>query len=116
MFGDADYEAEVEHWDDTRTLFMELLIPSGGTNQDETSSEGLGGPASPSLISHLENVSARYPFSELEASLLEFSSALSASIAPPVLTQLERGHLDGMSPQETQEFLLGCGIHLTDSL
>ncbi|KAI7385021.1 hypothetical protein KC336_g18066, partial [Hortaea werneckii] len=62
------------------------------------------------LISRLENTATQHPIFQFESDVLGFLHALSESIERPVLVQLEAGRLDGMSTEETTEFIKGCGL------
>jgi hypothetical protein len=102
MFEHEDYEVEVEGWADMKASALELLFgsePDGPTPADET-------------VSRLEAVAAQSPAEAVETQLLAFYTALSDSISRPILVQLEAGQLDGMTVQETNNFLLECGIRV----
>jgi hypothetical protein len=73
------------------------------------------------LHTHLYALSLRMPWADTDASILTFLSALASggdvdksSLLPqPVLAQLERGRLEGMTEQETRDFLENtCGLDL----
>jgi hypothetical protein len=73
------------------------------------------------LHTHLYAVSLRIPWADTDASILKFLSALASSgdadksslLPQPVLAQLERGQLDGMTEDETRDFLENtCGLNL----
>lgn len=65
---------------------------------------------SQTLRQHLEDVAYGYPIAEFEETVLQLLAGLAASLPEPVLLQLEKGSLDGMSRGETQEFLQDCGF------
>ena len=66
---------------------------------------------SETLRQHLEDVAYGYPTAEFEESVLQLLAGLAASLPEPVLLQLEKGTLDGMSRAETQGFLREeCGL------
>lgn len=95
MFQDDDNTArEVPEWDEIKSAYLEELADSG---------DG-------SLWRHLEKVADLYPIKEFEATILQLISGLAASLPAPILAQLEKGSLDGMSTGETQAFLRSCGL------
>lgn len=47
---------------------------------------------------------------EFEAKLLEYMQFLAASITTPVLAQLEKGEIDGLSKEETIAFKQRVGL------
>lgn len=51
---------------------------------------------------HLEGISNEFPFFQLEGILIDFLFSLMKKLDPPVLVQLERGKLNGMTRAETQ--------------
>ena len=66
---------------------------------------------SETLRQHLEDVAYGYPIAEFEETVLQLLAGLAASLPEPVLLQLEKGTLDGMSRAETQGFLREeCGL------
>lgn len=100
MFEDEEYAEEVKGWSAIKQSYLELLVPREGYN------------GSTDLASHLHPITTNYPISPFEQSILEFLQALCNSISKPVLLQLECGNLDGMTEQETQDFLAGCGVDI----
>lgn len=102
MFEDEDYETEVDGWKEMRQFYINKLVPRAAfTDLDATSD---------TLADNLEALSERHPIAEFESALLKFLEAISKSLPDPVLIQLENGKLDGMTEQETQDFLLKCGV------
>lgn len=65
---------------------------------------------------HLARLAEEYPASRTEATLREYLGHLAATPPKPVLVQLERGNLDGMTKAQTREFLESCGIRPEDFL
>lgn len=63
-----------------------------------------------SLKRHLEEVADGYPIEDFEETILQLLQGLAASLPIPVLAQLEKGSLDGMSSAETKAFLSDCGL------
>ena len=109
MFEDEVYAAEVEGWSSTKTSYLsELFLPKEVIESD--AQEEVHRVA---VTSHLEMVAVKHPIASFESSLLNFLEALSNSIPEPVLVQLERGQLDGMTKQQTQDFLTECGVGST---
>ncbi|KAF2481911.1 hypothetical protein BDY17DRAFT_317598 [Neohortaea acidophila] len=106
MFEDEEYTAEVEGWKELRASSMEELQPpldhTPNSGQDER----------PSPATHLETIANNHSIAEFESSMLEFLQAISNSIPEPVLVQVEKGQLSGMTKQETSDFLMECGISL----
>lgn len=118
MFEDAEYATEVPGWRQLKVQYLALLIPPSTTTTSQDpysvpSSDDAGesnSPAPTNLISHLELVAANHPITTFEANILGFLLAMSQSVAKPVLSQLEAGELDGMSKQETTDFIRSCGL------
>jgi len=67
---------------------------------------------SATLRQHLEDLAYGYPIVDFEETVLQLLAGLAASLPEPVLSQLERGNLDGMSSAETQKFLQECGLEV----
>ena len=95
MFEDEDYAVEVEGWSEIKMSYLGDLLQLEGEGE---------------IIAHLETMAAKYPIAIFESTLLQFLEALSKSITEPVLVQLEKGKLDGMTEQQTQHFLADCGV------
>lgn len=102
MFEDEDYEVEVDGWKEMRQSYIDELIP--------VEDMARAGPHGNAFTSHLEAVANAHPPAAFESTLLDFLQAMSKSLPTPVLIQLENGKLDGMTEQETQEFLMECGV------
>lgn len=95
MFQDEDDATrEVPDWDEIKSAYLAELADS---------SDG-------SLRHHLERVANLYPIKEFEETILKLLVGLAASLPAPVLAQLEKGSLNGMSTVETQKFLWSCGL------
>lgn len=109
MFEDAIYETEVVGWRDAKTYFRGLLVPDDAALLSPETDQPRG------LISHLEAVSSEHPLVAFEMRMLAFLDALSQSIEEPVLVQLEKGQMTGMSKAETAQFLKICGLSAADS-
>ncbi|KAK0334198.1 hypothetical protein LTR91_001210 [Friedmanniomyces endolithicus] len=119
MFTDAVYETEVEGWADVKKAYLAEMIPPVNEAQAKSSkdtyllhsSDNNTGVTSPAFhfISRLEMVAEKHPMAAFETKILGFLDALAQSIPEPVLVQLEKGQLDGMSKGNTQEFLRNCG-------
>jgi hypothetical protein len=95
MFQDEDnHSQEIPDWHDIKASHLAELAHSD----------------SETLRTHLEDVAYGYPIADFEETVLQLLAGLAASSPEPVFSQLEKGNLDGMSPEETQEFLQGCGL------
>jgi hypothetical protein len=95
MFADEDDSSrEVCDWSDVKSSFISQLAHTNGEF----------------LTPHLESVADRYPIDAFEEKVLQLLAGLAASLPSPILTQLERGTLDGMSVAETEAFLGECGL------
>lgn len=105
LFEDDEYAQEVDGWSALKAEYVQELVGDGAPSPESATGES-------NVCGHLERVSAQHPKDEFEASVLKFLEALSASIAQPVLVQLEEGQLEGMSQEETREFLKECGVDL----
>ncbi|KAK1046769.1 hypothetical protein LTS16_005484 [Friedmanniomyces endolithicus] len=119
MFTDAVYETEVEGWADVKKAYLAEIIPPAGETQAKSSKDAHLVPPSDdgtnvtpdtfNFVSHLEKAAKKHPMAAFETKILGFLDALAQSIPEPVLVQLEKGQLDGMSKENTQEFLKNCG-------
>ena len=101
MFEDEEYAEEVVSWSGIKMSYLEELLPPDHVSAD-ASSDGCS----------LENIAAKFPIDKFESSILGYLGALSRSVSEPVLLQLESGKLDGMTEQETQDFVSGCGVDI----
>ena len=110
MFEDEDYATEVEGWSYIKLSYLRQLIPPTQGVASSSTSVHDGGAHDSDLVAHLEAVAATFPISTFETSLLKFLEALSKSSPKPVLVQLEAGKLNGMTEQQTHEFLADCGV------
>ncbi|KAI7258108.1 hypothetical protein KC352_g10772, partial [Hortaea werneckii] len=117
MFEDPIYETEVHGWANIKRQYLERILQPATKNSWHESSSA---PSSPygaqdrhrfvDLISRLESTATQHPIVQFESDVLGFLHALSESIERPVLVQLEGGQLDGMSTEETTEFIKSCGL------
>ncbi|KAI6842639.1 hypothetical protein KC340_g1587 [Hortaea werneckii] len=117
MFEDPVHETEVQGWANIKRQYLERLLPSATENSWRESSSVPSPPHGAQdghrlvdLISRLENTATQHPIFQFESDVLGFLHALSESIERPVLVQLEAGQLDGMSTEETTEFIKSCGL------
>lgn len=105
MFEDEEYAMEVDSWSRIKRSHLERLVPSEQTRTVNVN-------FTQDIVLHLENVAAQFPVATFEASMLAYLDALSKSIPRPLLVQLESGKLDGLSENETQDFLTECGVDI----
>ncbi|TKA69384.1 hypothetical protein B0A55_08681 [Friedmanniomyces simplex] len=122
MFTDAVYETEVEGWADMKRAYLAEVSPSAEEQLTKSSKDTYSIPSSDDgatakppifdFVSRLEMAATKHPVPAFEAKILGFLEALSQSIPAPVLVQLEKGQLDGMSREETQAFVRSCGLSL----
>ncbi|RMY71193.1 hypothetical protein D0863_05308 [Hortaea werneckii] len=117
MFEDPIYETEVEGWANVKRQYLErLLLPATGKRWHESNSlpssplSNQGGQPVVDLTSRLESTATQHTIVKFESDVLGFLHALSESIDRPVLVQLEAGKLNGMSTEETTEFIKSCGF------
>lgn len=113
MFEDEFEATEVESWAETKTSYLDLLLPTDLVDDESNSTPcgpGRWSIRDENIAVHFETLAAKYPVHSFEQSVLDFLEALSSSLPQPMLTQIENGKLDGMSEHETHEFLVGCGI------
>ena len=59
-------------------------------------------PHGVSLADHLENLAAKYTITNFEDKLLGFLEMMQYSQAMPILSQVERGKLDGLTVADTE--------------
>ncbi|TQB69900.1 hypothetical protein MPDQ_001261 [Monascus purpureus] len=81
-------------WEQERTRYLDHLQPRAGD----------------SLYTHLENLSKEFSMFQLEGIVIEFLVELVRMLKPPVLIQLERGKLEGLSYAETLMFKGQAGL------
>ena len=118
MFEDSVYKDEIDGWRQTKEHYIGLLFPAetvdpsndaysvpSSSNNAVDPGDCDKPPLATDLVSHLEMAVAKHPIAAFENTMLGFLSALSQSIAKPVLVQLESGALDGMSREETSDFV-----------
>jgi hypothetical protein len=109
MFCDPVYETEVDGWKAMRDSCLSLLLPNH-TSPGSAAASATSKTAD--FISHLLSTASNHAISAFETKALSFLSALSLSIPLPVLSQLEtKGKLNGMSAEETRQFLRECGVN-----
>ena len=96
MFEDDEFAQEAKGWAESKAYYLSELLPETYSNDD--------------LVAHLENLAAEYPIADFEQHLVEFLANLAGSIPEPVLLQLEKGKLNGMSTKETRIFIQSCGL------
>ncbi|KAL1303282.1 hypothetical protein AAFC00_006689 [Neodothiora populina] len=87
-------ETEIEDWEEIRNQYMSRLRH---------------GPHV-STADHFTRVAADFSMVTFEERIASYLAALSQSIEPPVLVQLERGQLAGLSVEETQDFKRRVGL------
>ncbi|KAK5131384.1 hypothetical protein LTR08_000987 [Meristemomyces frigidus] len=118
MFEDPVYESEIDGWRQVREHYIAWLFPPAKSSKDTysvpTPSDDAGDsdrpPVATDLVSQLEMAAAEHPIATFENTMLKFLSELSQSVTRPILVQLEAGALDGMSKEETSEFVRSCGL------
>lgn len=102
IFCDSETGTEMKRWQTLKEeMLEELFLAADGTKD---------------LVAGLLELQDVYPTATLEQTALGLLEALSQSVPEPVLTQLEKGELKGMSKEETKAFLTGCGIAMSDLL
>jgi hypothetical protein len=67
----------------------------------------------PDIVSHLTRLASEYPLSETEEKIESLLRNMAACTPQPILSQLEHGKLEGMSREETTEFVRSCGLDLS---
>ncbi|KAI9809640.1 MAG: hypothetical protein M1825_000072 [Sarcosagium campestre] len=89
-----DQGAVLEEWVQSRRTSMELLVPESGQ----------------SVGDHLESLMRQEPLHDFEESMTEFLQGLASLLPAPALMQLERGAIDGLSQDETQDLKHRIGL------
>ncbi|KAI9670112.1 MAG: hypothetical protein M1829_004840 [Trizodia sp. TS-e1964] len=84
------YKQEPDEWEEVRDEYMLKLFPPEDSKL--------------SLAAHLDGVAREFPLVELESKVVEMARALNCERLP-LLVQLERGQLEGVSKEETAELL-----------
>ncbi|KAF1352074.1 hypothetical protein BDV97DRAFT_397124 [Delphinella strobiligena] len=87
-------ESEIEGWQEVRSNYLKLLQPSNNS----------------SSVTHLIQTATDYPIAHFDAKIKSFLVQLWQSIDAPVLVQLERGQLAGLSVEETDDFKRKIGL------
>lgn len=95
MFEDAEFKVEIEGWKEWKAKSLELLMA-------EVPEERIQG--------RLEGLAEENSMKDFEKSIVKYLEALGKCIPEPMLVQLEKGKLEGMSEQATKNFLRECGI------
>ncbi|KAK4612324.1 hypothetical protein CLAFUW4_12851 [Fulvia fulva] len=94
---------EVDGWQDIREAALEELLPDHiGTSRR--------------VAAHLKRKAEAHSYARAEEGFFDYFRALSQCIPLPILVQLERGQLEGMTVQETEEFIKGCGMGIMELL
>ncbi|KAK4984418.1 hypothetical protein LTR66_008511 [Elasticomyces elasticus] len=93
MFVGEHGEHEIEGWQSIRGSFILKLLPVGDD-----------------YVSHLDELALHFPIADFEDRIVSFLEALLKSMPTPILTQLEAGKLDGLTQQETDDFLQRVGL------
>lgn len=92
---------EVDFWAETKASFLrQLLVPPTRNGRAIR------------LVEHLMVLATHLPADRTEASIVDYLGDMSKAIPAPVLVQLEHGRLDGLSEEETSDFLKECGLEL----
>lgn len=100
IFLDSETGTEMTRWQKLKEeMLEELFLAADGTKD---------------LVTGLSELQDAYPIATLEKTALGLLEALSQSISEPVLVQLGKGELKGMSKEETKAFLTKCGIVMPD--
>ena len=81
-------------WEPERAKYIGYLQPRAGYTHHD----------------HLENLTREFPIFQLEDMVIRFLTELIATLRSPVLIQLERGELDGLSHAETLIFQDQAGL------
>ncbi|KAK4497190.1 hypothetical protein PRZ48_011640 [Zasmidium cellare] len=98
IFYNDEKDTESSGWEKLKEeMLEELFLAADGTKD---------------IVTGLMELQATYPIHMLENSALDLLVGLSQSIAEPVLVQLQKGQLDGMSKEETEDFMKACGVSL----
>jgi len=63
-----------------------------------------------SAFNRAQSVALKYPLLEFKAIVGTFLRDLMATLDAPILIQVERGRLDGLSPEETQRLKARVGL------
>lgn len=66
--------------------------------------------ADASSINKSQSVALKYPLLEFKAIVGSFLRDLMTTLDAPILIQIERGRLDGLSPEETQRLKARVGL------
>lgn len=64
------------------------------------------------VASHLAAVWDKHPLAKTEQEIVGFLKSLAECIPEPVLVQLQRGQLQGLSREETKAFIKDCGVDI----
>jgi hypothetical protein len=74
--------------------------------------EGYAAEVPESMEDHAawETLNQQYPFGHFKAIVVEFLFELMTTLDPPILLQLERGQLDGLTSEETQQLMKEAGM------
>ena len=87
---------EVEGWQEIRDRTLQQLLT-----------------ADADIPSHLTRLASLHPLARTHKSVTGFLRSVGDVIPKPVLVQLESGQLDGMSKEETQDFIKSCKLDPT---
>ena len=105
MFEDIHYATEVGGWSKLRDAVLEQLFLEGSARNSQESYSDM-------LVEHLYALASEMPMKNTERKTRAYIISLSQCIPEPLLVQLEKGKLDGMSEGETTQFVKDCGLDL----
>ncbi|KAI5361097.1 hypothetical protein Slin15195_G122090 [Septoria linicola] len=102
-FGEDMEQEDIELWQSVKAQALQIILSTEKQYWKD-------------VASHLAAVWDKHPLSTTERELVAFLDNLAGCIAEPVLVQLQRGQLQGMSRAETSKFIAACGIDVASIL
>lgn len=100
IFYNSDSGAEIRKWQGLKEeMLEELFLAADGTKD---------------LVTGLMELRTTHPIQKADQDALGYLQALSQVIDEPVLVQLEKGQLKGMSKEATNDFMRTCGVETSD--
>lgn len=93
--------SEVDGWQEIRDATIEELFTAHRAGH---------------LPAQLMRKAEIHSYGRAEEGFMEYLRALAQCIPTPVLVQLENGRIDGMSKEETEDFVKGCGLGIMELL
>lgn len=86
-------------------VFAHVAMPADARIQLFVEDNSLG-----TVEERLQYLAVNHPIDKFEISIMSFLRTVMDFPQPPVLSQLEKGKLEGLTPKQTRAFMMRCGV------